>query len=322
MVETKRYYQDYIERLDNGPSPEPDVIEAEMFVFLALTIQMGHGIRDKLTDYWATVDQLYTPFYGTMMKRNRYLHSYLHFTDNRNEPDRTDENLDRLWKIRDLSEMPNGTFSKFYNPSENLAIDEVILSFKGRASFKQYIQKKCKHFGIKIFKRCNSTGYTYDAKIYVGKDRERTPQHLTVTHATVTELTRKREGCGHKLYTENFFSSPELFEDLAKKQVYCCVRPKRRVMLKDLTPKTIKLKRGDIHVRTSADLTAILWLDKRDICMLMNIHSAPAEVNFCNEGGKAIKPQTVMDYNHHMDYVDKRDKMVNVTPSAGAHSSG
>jgi len=91
VVETNRYYQDYIHRLDDGPSPEPDVTEAKMFVFLALTIQMGHGVRDKLTDYWSTLDQLYTPFYGTMMKRDRYLHILrcLHFTDNRNEPDRT-----------------------------------------------------------------------------------------------------------------------------------------------------------------------------------------------------------------------------------------
>jgi len=59
VVETNHYYHDYIGRLDDGPSPEPDVTEAEMFAFLALTIQMGHGIRDKLTDYWATVDQLY-----------------------------------------------------------------------------------------------------------------------------------------------------------------------------------------------------------------------------------------------------------------------
>ena len=89
-----------IDRLDDGLSPEPDVTEAVMFVFLALTIQMGHGVRDKLTDYRATVEQLYTPFYGTMMKRDRYLPilRYLHFTDNRNEPDRTDENFDRPWK--------------------------------------------------------------------------------------------------------------------------------------------------------------------------------------------------------------------------------
>ena len=144
VVETNHYYHDYIGRLDDGPSPEPDVTEAEMFAFLALTIQMGHGIRDKLTDYWATVDQLYTPLYGTMMKRDRYLHilRYLHFTDNRNEPDRTDKNFDRLWKIRDLFEILNVTFSKFYNPSENLAIDEVIVSFMGRVIFEQYIPKK------------------------------------------------------------------------------------------------------------------------------------------------------------------------------------
>jgi len=42
--------------------------------------------------------------------------------------------------------------------------------------------------------------------------------------------------------------------------------------------------------------------------MLTNIHNAPAEGNFCNEGGKAIKPQIVMNYNHHMGYVDKGEK--------------
>jgi len=40
VVEANHYYQDYIDRLDGGPIPEPDVTEAEMFLFLALTIQM------------------------------------------------------------------------------------------------------------------------------------------------------------------------------------------------------------------------------------------------------------------------------------------
>ena len=43
----------------------------------------------------------------------------------------------------------------------------------------------------------------------------------------------------------------------------------------------------------------------------MNIHGAPAGGNFYNEGGKAIKPQIVMDYNHYMGYVDKGDRMTN-----------
>jgi len=58
VVETNRYYHDYIDRLDVGTSTEPDVTEADMFVFLSLTIQMGHGVRKKLTDNRATVDQL------------------------------------------------------------------------------------------------------------------------------------------------------------------------------------------------------------------------------------------------------------------------
>jgi hypothetical protein len=39
--------------------------------------------------------------------------------------------------------------------------------------------------------------------------------------------------------------------------------------------------------------------------MLTNIHNAPAERNFHDGGGKAIKPQIAMDYNHHMGYVDE-----------------
>ena len=146
-------------------------------------------------------------------------------------------------------------------------------------------------------------------KVYLGKDRQRTAQHVTATHVTVTELTRKIEGRGHKLYMDNFFSSSELFDDLVKKQIYCCgtVRPNRKGMPQDLRLKTTKLKRGDIRVRTRADFMAVLWRDKRDVCMLTNIHSAPVEGNFCKKGEKAIKPQIVMDYNHHMGYVDKGD---------------
>jgi len=45
--------------------------------------------------------------------------------------------------------------------------------------------------------------------------------------------------------------------------------------------------------------------------MLTNIYNAPVEGNFCNDGGDAMKPQIVMDYNYDMGYVDKGDRKAN-----------
>jgi hypothetical protein len=71
------------------------------------------------------------------------------------------------------------------------------------------------------------------------------------------------------------------------------------------------LQRGDLQVRTSGDLTAILRRDKRDVRILTNIRDAPAKGNFCDKNGKAIMPQIVTDYNRHVGYVDKGDRMAN-----------
>ena len=63
---------------------------------------------------------------------------------------------DRLWKIRDLFEILRTNFSKFYNPSEHLAVDKVIVKFKGRLVFTEYTPKIHKRFDIKTFKLWDS----------------------------------------------------------------------------------------------------------------------------------------------------------------------
>jgi len=82
-------------------------------------------------------------------------------------------------------------------------------------------------------------------------------------------------------------------------------------MPKDLKPKTLRLKRGDIRVRTRGDLTAVVWKDKRDMCLLTNIHDPPREGNYRDEHGNAIKPAIVADYNRHMGHVDNADRVAN-----------
>jgi hypothetical protein len=52
-------------------------------------------------------------------------------------------------------------------------------------------------------------------------------------------------------------------------------------------------------------VTAVVWRDKRDVHMLTNIRSLPAECNFCDEKGNAMRPLFVEACNRHMGYMDK-----------------
>ena len=47
-----------------------------------------------------------------------------------------------------------------------------------------------------------------------------------------------------------------------------------------LKHKTLRLKRGDNRVSTRGDLAAVVWRDKRDVCMLTDIHNPPAKAIF------------------------------------------
>jgi hypothetical protein len=75
-----------------------------MFVFLVVTIQLGHGVQDRLTDYCTTVDQFLHTFLWhhnemSLIPSHPWLLIFHHFSDNRNEPDRTHENSDTRWQI-------------------------------------------------------------------------------------------------------------------------------------------------------------------------------------------------------------------------------
>jgi hypothetical protein len=81
-------------------------------------------------------------------------------------------------------------YSKFYDPSEHLAIDHVMVLFKGKVAIKQYVPNTHKHFRIKIYKLCDMTGYTYNMEMFLGKDRKHATTDMTAIHVTVKQLTR------------------------------------------------------------------------------------------------------------------------------------
>jgi hypothetical protein len=80
---------------------------------------------------------------------------FLRFNDNKNELGKTDENCDRLKKMRNIFDNLSDGYAKYYSPTEHLAVGEAFMLFKSRIFFKHCILKKCKQFGMKIYKLCD-----------------------------------------------------------------------------------------------------------------------------------------------------------------------
>ena len=96
---------------------------------------------------------------------------------------------------------------------------------------------------------------------------------MTATHATVRHLTSRFECLRHKIFMDNFFSSPRLFDDLDRPKINSCgrVRPSRRDMPHDFRPNQLKLERGDVKLRVRGGLTGLVWKDRREVYILSNM---------------------------------------------------
>jgi len=118
---------------------------------------------------------------------------------------------------------------------------------------------------------------------------------------------------GHKLFMDNFFSSPRLFDDLDGHKINSCgtVRPNRKDMPHDFGPKKLKRKRGDVTVKARGGLTALVWKDRREVYMLTNMDPPPAEGNFCDDSNCLVKPHIVERYNQHIVFINIPDRMAN-----------
>jgi hypothetical protein len=91
-------------------------------------------------------------------------------------------------------------------------VDETVI-FKGEL-FSNNLFLRNKQPCIKTYTLYDMTGNTYDMRIYYTRDRQNATQKVTAIHVTVRSQTRRVEGVCHKIYIDNFFYSPDIFDDL------------------------------------------------------------------------------------------------------------
>ena len=92
---------------------------------------------------------------------------------NRNSPD-----YDRLYKVRPFPEMILGNFEKCFLAEEAVAVDESMVKFKGRSSFKQHNPMKLTKKGYKIWVLADKSDYFLNGDIYSGKNEQGVTKNL------------------------------------------------------------------------------------------------------------------------------------------------
>jgi hypothetical protein len=81
--------------------------------------------------------------------------------------------------------------------------------------------------------------------VYLGKQKNNADTDITSIHGTVLELVCKFEGVGHKIFMDNYFTSPKLFNDFLSRKINACgtVRYNRKGIPLSFSPKELKMKK-------------------------------------------------------------------------------
>lgn len=75
-------------------------------------------------------------------------------------------------KILNFIDLVTKNFRDCYKPDKELSLDESMLLFRGRLSFRQYIKSKKAKYGIKFYELTTSDGFVLNIIMYAGKDQD------------------------------------------------------------------------------------------------------------------------------------------------------
>lgn len=280
-----------------------DLTIPELKVFIGVILFMGTVKLNRMADYWST-NYLMRLSPHLFMSRDRF---YLIL---RALNVQTDERPESIFKIKPLIDLFNQSMCSIYYPAKNIAIDESLILWKGRLSFRQYLKGKRHRYGIKLYILADMHGIIQKIHLYAGSG-DQTVGGRNHVNKVVMLLLEKYINKGHSLYVDNFYTSVVLAEELLNKNTYVTgtLRANRAG-----NPNLIhnKLKAGEsciMHNRKNIVVTK--WLDKREILFLSSEHDG----NYKKTTSRRIrsvkyKPAPQVEYNKYMRAIDRHDQLL------------
>ena len=210
-------YSNQYALLHNSSWKQITMSEFNRFIGLLILLGVYKAKNEPIRDIWNKEDG--RPVFSKSMSVNRFesILRYLRFDDTINR-DRQDKGA----AIKEVFESFRRKLCSGIVPSENLTVDEQLVNFFGRCSFKTYIPSKPGKFGIKIWVLCDAkTGYCLNQSIYFGKIQKNSPPEKNLGKNVALNLinTCMVKLDGRNITTDNFFSSLSLSQELLKKKL-------------------------------------------------------------------------------------------------------
>lgn len=126
----------------------------ELKTFFGLTFLTGYVKKPNIELYWSVDEVDATPYFSKTMSRNRFqiIWRFLHYNNNASQ-----DVTDKMYKGRPVFDYTVEKFKEMYQPGQNICIDEGMMLWRGRVSFRVYNPQKPVKYGIK-----SATGYCFN----------------------------------------------------------------------------------------------------------------------------------------------------------------
>ncbi|XP_030749217.1 piggyBac transposable element-derived protein 5-like [Sitophilus oryzae] len=275
-----------------------EVDTTEMLAFLGVLILAGRfrEAKESVRNLWSTTNNAFTrPIYQATMSRNRFsdILRHLRFDDLSTRAERKEQ--DKLAPIREITDIFAKNCRESYKPSAFGTIDEQLVTFRGRCSFKVYIPSKPGNY------------YCCNFEVYLGKlngiaEKNQGPR-------VVKTLASHWYGRGRNITTDNFFTDITLAEELLSQNltIVGTIRKTRKDLPKSLLDIRERATYSSQFLFTR-NLTLVSYVTKRNkfVVLLSSMHH---EHDIAGEDLK-FKPSIITSYNETKSGVDCLDKIV------------
>lgn len=283
---------------------------SELYRFIAAIIYMGINYLPRLEMYWD--DQFCQPFISQNFTYDRFKSLCACFSVS--DPNDDDTFNDPVKHCDEFMNHLNKVFSANYNLTQHLSLDEAMVGFKGWAKIKQFIRMKPHRFGFKLWCLC-CQGYLFRFELYQGAGGD-DMQSGTKGIELVKRMTQGLEHRDLILYTDSYFTSPELLKEMALRGIAVCgsTRSNRKGMPDIDDWKASAWPQGKYVILRQNDMALVIWKDRKLLRLLYNHRINIAEtvdIERLDDNRKRVVltgPVALNDYMYRSRYVDIMDQ--------------